>query len=206
MGWSIGYDERWKRDIGITLKSFQFYTYIWLRKDGTPYYVGKGSGDRAFKRRWRRTGYPPPSARIIITYHKTEELAYAAEKALILQYGRKDLGTGCLANLTAGGENPPNHTGKKRSAEWHRKQSLIKKGRPGIKQSLETCDKRRRAMLGRTFSAESLKLMSLAQMGKRHTPESKKRMSLTRTGKYLGIPWSGSRRAAHERAKECHGR
>lgn len=88
----------------------QFYTYMWLREDGTPYYVGKGQGKRAF-----RNGCPtravipewidePDTAHIVVYPMGSEAEAFEAEIALIWYYGRKDLGTGCLRNLTSGGE------------------------------------------------------------------------------------------------------
>jgi hypothetical protein len=87
-----------------------FYTYLWLREDGTPYYVGKGSGKRAY-----RKGCPtveviagfidePAMDRIILQGHASESDAFFAEKFFIALYGRKDLGTGCLRNLTDGGD------------------------------------------------------------------------------------------------------
>jgi hypothetical protein len=76
----------------------QFYTYLWLREDGTPYYVGKGSGQRAW-----RIGCPPHD-RILVQFYPDETSAFAAEIFLIAFYGRKDLGTGCLRNMTDGGE------------------------------------------------------------------------------------------------------
>lgn len=194
MGWSIGYSHIMK-----------FYTYIWLREDGTPYYVGKGCGDRATKRRWRRIGFPPPVDRIVITYHESEEAAFNSEKSLIALYGRKDLGTGCLSNMTDGGENPPSHLGKKRSPEWIQKQRAKKIGRKTYEQSAETCHKRRLAMLGRTFSAESIEKMRAAQLGKTHSLETRAKMSLINRGRNLGVPWSPARRLAEERRKSCLG-
>ena len=47
-----------------------FYTYMWLREDGTPYYVGKGSGDRVF-RIHRRIGRAPLE-RVVIYVVRSE--------------------------------------------------------------------------------------------------------------------------------------
>jgi hypothetical protein len=82
----------------------QFYAYLWLRKDGTPYYVGKGRGNRAFTSRDHTCHKPVDNSRILILLRDSEEEAFETEKELIANWGRKDLGTGCLRNLTDGGD------------------------------------------------------------------------------------------------------
>ena len=83
-----------------------FYTYLWLRRDGTPYYVGKGT----WQGKWHFTNErvyrkgSPPIDRIIIQEHPSEDEALFAEIFLIAFYGRKDIGNGCLRNFTDGGE------------------------------------------------------------------------------------------------------
>ncbi len=77
-----------------------FYVYLYLNEKKTPYYCGKGSGKRAF-----RKGSPKnPDNIIIVAIHLTETEAFTLEKKLIEQYGRKDLGTGILQNRTDGGD------------------------------------------------------------------------------------------------------
>jgi len=86
-----------------------YYTYQYLRaKDGTfpagsPYYVGKGQGKRAWV---SHPGHRPPrdSSLIRIQYWPDEATAHAYEMYLIDFLGRIDLGTGCLRNLTNGGD------------------------------------------------------------------------------------------------------
>jgi hypothetical protein len=87
----------------------QFYTYQYLRtKDGTfpvgsPYYVGKGKGRRAWT---SRIGHRPPKdlTLIRIQYWPDELTASAYEIYLIDFWGRVSLGTGCLRNNTDGGD------------------------------------------------------------------------------------------------------
>ncbi len=80
----------------------KYYVYEYQREDGTPYYIGKGQGNR-----WNEahTVSIPPKERVkFIATGLTEQVAFLLEEELILKYGRKDLGTGILRNLTSGGE------------------------------------------------------------------------------------------------------
>lgn len=146
-----------------------FYTYLWLREDGTPYYVGKGCRNRAlfpYKRRFVR---PSERNRILIQEHPTESDAYAAEVFLIAHYGRIDQGTGCLRNLSNGGEKPPTAKKGRQLSPAARENirlgnlskrgrkfpnlSAAKKGKPawnkGVKMGAEFSVKMRTAKLGK---------------------------------------------------------
>jgi hypothetical protein len=82
----------------------KFYTYAWLREDGTPFYIGKGTGKRAFKGGTDRSLKKPPRDRILILKKNlTEEEAFKHEIYMIAVFGRKDRGTGILYNFTDGG-------------------------------------------------------------------------------------------------------
>jgi hypothetical protein len=140
----------------------KFYTYLWLREDGTPYYVGKGCGDRAFKNYGHGVRYPG-RGRTLVQEFPSEADAFAAEIFFISYYGRKDLGTGCLRNHTDGGE-----------------------GCAGRRYSLETRKKMSESRIGMIFSEEHKH--NLSRGGKGHHAMSEKHrriISETHRGKLL---------------------
>jgi hypothetical protein len=85
------------------------YTYAYLRKNRTPYYIGKGQKDRAYKKGKKEVRPPKDKSRIIfLKKNLTEEEAFRHEKYMIKVLGRIDLGTGILRNKTDGGEGARN--------------------------------------------------------------------------------------------------
>lgn len=75
-----------------------------MREDRTPYYIGKGKGDRIDNPLHNSINLPPKERRIILKQNLTEEEAFKHEIYMIAVFGRKDLGTGILRNMTNGGQ------------------------------------------------------------------------------------------------------
>lgn len=111
-----------------------FYVYFYIRKDYTPYYVGKGSKIRAWVKHSGGIIIPKDRSKIIIVEDNLTELqSFILERYYIKWFGRKDNNTGILRNLTDGGEgntgNIPWMKGKTHSTDTKQKMSNKLKGR-----------------------------------------------------------------------------
>jgi hypothetical protein len=105
-----------------------FYTYAYLREDKTPYYIGKGKGDRVYKKSKNDIRPPRDKSKIILLKQNLSEGdAFNHEKYMIAIFGRKDLGTGILHNRTDGGDGS---SGVLQTEETKLKRSNALKGRP----------------------------------------------------------------------------
>lgn len=153
-----------------------YYVYVLFRPwDGTPFYIGKGKGDRwlchedfgerhknkhvanIFKRA-RRLGLDVP--KIKVREGLSEADAFIAEIALISAIGRSDKKRGTLANRTDGGE-----------------------GSSGLVYSQEHREKIRAASIGRYHSEEARRLMS--EIAKRRPEEHLQKISVALKGRPL---------------------
>ena len=161
-----------------------YYTYAYLREDGTPYYIGKGKSGRITSS-LHTIHLPTEKERIIfLKKNLTDEEARKHEIYMIAVLGRKDLGTGILRNMTDGGE-----------------------GCAGRVLSEETKKKLSDSHKGRKFTEEHKKKLSEAAKKKIFTKEHKENMSKGLKGENnpsFGKKWWNNG-VENKLCKECPG-
>ena len=156
----------------------RFYTYAYLREDRTPYYIGKGQGDRVYSR--SRCDIKPPKDKSRIIYLKqnlTEAEAFKHEIYMIAVFGRIDLGTGILHNRTDGGEGA---SGRVIGKEQREKMSETMKGRT---HSEESKRKMSESLKGKTLSEEHKRKLSVIGKGKTFSEETRRKLSEAKKGR-----------------------
>lgn len=155
-----------KKGFNINLRNFYVYLHV-KESDGTVFYVGKGTKfrwSRVYDRtqHWKNTAIKHGVICQIVAHDLSAEEALVLEKKLIASYGRQDQKTGCLVNLTDGGEGVVNYVW----TEEHRK-------------------KISEAGMGRKHTDEFKQMVSKLHTGKVLSVETKKRISDARKGKPL---------------------
>lgn len=136
-----------------------FYTYLHVRPDGTPFYVGKGHGKRSHSFEYRNRHHSNVIAKYgkenitvkILKRNLTEEEAFSNERdaiACLREFGHQ------LCNKTDGGE-----------------------GTSGLKWTEVKTIQMRSIMAGNKFGTGNTN-----RRGKRHSEESKKKMSQSKIG------------------------
>lgn len=156
-----------------------YYTYVMYQPDGIPYYVGAGKNNRGDPRRKTFFGFNYDEAlrqdndgrgTLVVIYEQpSKEVAFKLEEELILRYGRLNVGTGTLFNITTG---------------------------IGGKGTIQSYEKRRATsdrMKCRVISAEERESRTLRMLGNKnllgysHTEEAKKSISRAGRGRKLNL-------------------
>jgi hypothetical protein len=88
----------------MTFMSKNYYTYAYLRLNGTPYYIGRGKERRAFQQSGHFVKVPPKGRILMLKTGLSYEESVRHEIYMIAVFGRKNNGTGILRNYTDGGE------------------------------------------------------------------------------------------------------
>ena len=183
-----------------------YYVYMYLDLDNVPFYIGKGKGKRYYvsghlhknntnfflKNKIRKVG--TKNVKIHFLHENiTEEEAFRQEKYWIKYYGRRDLGTGTLCNLTDGGEG---ESGRIFSDEHKQKISVGNRGKKvsdKVKQKMSKAAKGRiildgvRQKISNSMKGEKNPMYGKPGywIGRTHTDEAKQKMRDDKKGKKL---------------------
>ena len=150
----------------------------------TPFYVGMGKKGRSQDRKrrsdwWKRYVEKYGLEVKIIKEGLTKEEAILLEKQFISEYGRINIGTGILINLTDGGEGTVNIV---RSEITRKKLSEAQKKN---KHSEEVKQKIRNSRIGKLHSDNTRNKISSSMKGKTHSEQTKQKLREINKGKTL---------------------
>ena len=133
----------------------EYYTYAYLREDGTPYYIGKGKGYRCNYGTGKNCNPPKDRSKIIkLKQNLTEEEAFKHEIYMIAVFGKKCDGTGILMNIADGGNAPPIICGEKHHMKTEAYKKRVseklkgKKGHPAWNKGIPIKEKARQKITG----------------------------------------------------------
>lgn len=167
----------------------KFYAYVYRdpSRDMEPFYVGKGKGVRSHRHFYRKDKHPMTyrlqlmkregvSPDIEIIQAIDEGHAFFLESCLIEMFGRRDLKTGTLLNLTDGGEG---ECGRVQSDEKRAKLSAAGKNISVETRARRSASAKRRAPM----SPETRAKISAA--AKNISPETRAKMSASAKGRVL---------------------
>jgi hypothetical protein len=173
-----------------------FYVYAYVREsDDSPYYIGKGSKDRAYRGR-HSVSIPKDKTKIIIIEANLSEIgALAIERRMIRWYGRKDLGTGILRNRTDGGDGV---SGKVFTDDQRKQRSCRALGNQSAKNTVYT-NEMREARSKRALGNQN------AKGGKSRTGQvPSEQQRLLNSIKHAGTHWWNNG-IQSKKSKECPG-
>ena len=171
------------------------YVYILRdpRKNNEPFYVGKGTGNRAWQHFGESVGAKSNPLRYrtiqsikregldgiveIYASNLTDVIAYQLEIELIAQFGTQALGTGNLTNLTPGGEGAAEmFKTKAELASINAKRSATMTGVPKSAQHVSNISKAKTGENNPMYGKDS------PFKGKSHSEDTKKKIGATRSG------------------------
>lgn len=178
-----------------------FYVYLHCRPDGTPFYVGKGHGRRAYNMQYRRN---PHHLNIIAKYGAeniivelfpvaTEAEAFTLECQKIAELRAAGL---ALANQTDGGEGCSGRAASER-------QRAALGGKKGVKLLTEHREKISRGLMGRVFTPESREKQRQKLLGKARPAHVMAALKAANLGRKLSEAHKAALQPSLEKAREA---